>query len=368
MLSMLKVSLTQPVRQEIAMPIATVAIDLAKTVFELAAADESGKIVERRRLSRIQLERYFQNCGSVHVVMEACGTAHHWARVFAARDLRVSLLPAHYVRAYVRRNKTDSADATALLEAARASDITPVRVKSLEQQGLQGLHRIRSAWRATCTARINTLRGLCREFGIAAPLGAKRGLLALRRALAEEDCLIPAFLRATMQRLLDELRGLDERLMEVEAQLGEIARQSEICQRLQTIPGIGLIASTAFAGAVGDIGAFRSPRRFASWLGLTPREHSSGTVRRLGSISKRGDGYLRMLLVHGARAVLYSADAAVRAGRPLDALRAWGIRVRARTTHNKAAVAIANKLARIIWASWRRQRDFEFRSPQAIAA
>jgi transposase len=350
------------------MPIATVAIDLAKTVFELAAADENGRIVERRRLSRTQLERYFQNCGSVHVVMEACGTSHHWARVFAKRDLRVSLLPPHYVRAYVRRNKTDSADATALLEAARASDITPVRVKSLEQQGLQGLHRIRSAWRATRTARINTLRGLCREFGIAAPLGARRGILALRRALAEEDCVVPAFLRATMQRVLEELRVFDERLIEVEAQLGEIARQSEICQRLQTIPGIGLIASTAFAGAVGDIGTFRSPRRFASWLGLTPREHSSGTVRRLGSISKRGDGYLRMLLVHGARAVLYSADAAVRAGRPLDALRAWGLRVRARTGHNKAAVAIANKLARIIWASWRRQRDFEFRPPLAVAA
>ena len=139
------------------MPIATVAIDLAKTVFELAAADENGKIVDRRRLSRTQLERYFQNCGRVRVVMEACGTSHHWARVFAKQDLRVSLLPPHYVRAYVRRNMTDSADATALLEAARASDITPVRVKSLEQRGLQGLHRIRSAWRATRTARINTL-------------------------------------------------------------------------------------------------------------------------------------------------------------------------------------------------------------------
>jgi transposase len=180
--------------------------------------------------------------------------------------------------------------------------------------------------------------------------------------------VVPAFLRVTMQRVLEELCALDKQLIEVEAQLGEIARHSEVCQRLQTIPGIGLIASTAFAGAVGDIGTFRSPRRFASWLGLTPREHSSGTIRRLGSISKRGDGYLRMLLVHGARAVLYSADAAVRAGRPVDALRAWGIRVRARTGHNKAAVAIANKLARIIWASWRRQRDFEFRPPHAMVA
>lgn len=171
-----------------------------------------------------------------------------------------------------------------------------------------------------------------------------------------------------MQQVFEELRALDERLLEVEAQLAEIAKHSSICQRLQTIPGIGLIAATAFAGAVGDIHSFRSPRRFASWLGLTPREYSSGHIRRLGAISKRGDGYLRMLLVHGARAVLYSADAAQRAGRPLDALRAWGLRVRARTGHNKAAVAIANKLARILWASWSRQRDFERRPPRAVAA
>lgn len=350
------------------MSIATIAVDLAKTVFELAAADGTGKIVERRRLSRSQFDRYFENRECVHVVMEACGSAHYWARRFEARGMRVSLLPPHYVRAYVRRNKTDSADATALLEAARANDIVPVRVKSIEQQGLQGLHRLRSCWRATYTGRINTLRGLCREFGIIAPLGSRRGLAELRRRLAEEDSQVPQFLRFTMQRVLGELEELEERLLEVEAQLAEIAKHSVICQRLQTIPGIGLITSTAFAGAVGDIATFRSPRRFASWLGLTPREYSSGTIRRLGSISKRGDGYLRMLLVHGARAVLYSAAMAARAGRPLDALRAWGLRVRDKCGHNKAAVAVANKLARILWATWRRQRDFEFRPPRTMTA
>lgn len=318
------------------MSIATIAVDLAKNVFELAAADENGKIVERRRLNRSQFDRYFENRECVHVVMEACGSAHYWGRRFEARGMRVSLLPPHYVRAYVRRNKTDSADATALLEAARASDIVPVRVKSIEQQGLQGLHRLRSNWRATCTARINTLRGLCREFGLIAPLG-DRGLAELRRRLAEGDAEIPEYLRLMMQRVLGELDELEERLLEVEARLAQIAKHSAICQRLQTIPGVGLIASTAFAGAVGDIATFRSPRRFASWLGLTPREHSSGTIRRLGSISKRGDGYLRMLLVHGARAVLYSGAMALRAGRPLDALRAWGLRVRDKCGHNKAA-------------------------------
>lgn len=348
------------------MSIVTIAVDLAKTVFELAAADGHGKIVERRRLSRAQFERYFENRECVHVVMEACGSAHYWGRRFEAQGMRVSLLPPRYVRAYVRRNKTDSADATALLEAARASDIVPVRVKSVEQLGLQSLHRIRSCWRATCTARINTLRGLCKEFGIIAPLHS-RGVAELRRRLAEDDVGIPEFLRFTMRRMLGELDEIEERLQEVEAQLPEIAKHSTICQRLLTIPGVGLIVATAFAGAGGDIASFRSARHFASWLGLTPREYSSGNIRRLGSISKRGDRYLRMMLVHGGRGVLYSGAAAVRAGRPLDALRAWGMRVRDKCGHNKAVVAVANKLARILWATWRYQRDFESRPPRLVA-
>lgn len=231
------------------MSIATIAVDLAKTVFELAAADGAGKIVERRRLNRAQFERYFENRECAHVVMEACGSAHYWGRRFEAQGMRVSLLPPHYVRAYVRRNKTDSADATALLEAARASDIVPVRVKSVDQQGLQSLHRIRSCWRATCTARINTLRGLCKEFGIIAPLHS-RGVAELRRRLAEDDVGIPEFLRLTMQRMLGELDELEERLLEVEAQLSEIAKHSTICQRLQTIPGVGLIVATALDDAL----------------------------------------------------------------------------------------------------------------------
>jgi transposase len=339
----------------------TVAIDLAKTVFELAAADETGRIVERRRLSRRQLEQYFANRSVGKVVMEACGTAHYWGRWFARRDIRVELLPPHYVRAYVRRDKTDRADATALLEASRAPDIIPVTVKSVEQQGLQGLHRIRAAWRATETARVNQLRGLCREFGIAAPLG-ERGVEQLGRAINAKGSEVPEFIRDVLYQLLEEIRELKGREMGVERQLGEIARQSEVCNRLYTIPGVGVLTATALAGGVGDIRTFRNARCFAAWLGLTPREHSSGTKRKLGSISKRGDGYLRMLLVFGARAVLWSANSAKRAGRPLDALRAWALRVEARTCHNKAAIALANKLARIIWATWHRGQDFQLRA------
>lgn len=346
----------------------TVAIDLAKSVFEIAVADVDGKVVDRKRTSRLQLQRYFDNREVGRVVMEACGSAHWWGRWFAARGIAVTLLPPLYVRAYVRRNKTDRADATALLEAARASDIVPVHVKSVEQQALQGLHRIRSAWRATLTARVNTLRGLCREFGITVPVGYRRGLAGLVAHIADESSPVPMLLRTTMQGMIEEIRALEAKIAQVEIEFREIARRSEECQRLQTIPGVGLLGATALLGSVGDIGTFRSARHFASWLGLTPREHSSGTVRRLGSISKRGDRYLRMLLVHGARAVLYSAHAAQRAGRPLDALRHWALRVESRAGRNKASVAIANKLARVVWASWSRQQNFEFRLPVPAAA
>jgi transposase len=277
----------------------------------------------------------------------------------------VALLPAQYVKAYVRRGKTDRADATALLEAARATDILPVPVKSVEQQGLQGLHRVRAAWRATRMQRINTLRGLCREFGVNAPLGAKRGLATLGARLAEEDGSVPVMLRVMLQQLIEEIRGLEAKMASIEGELARLADLSPVCQRLQTIPGVGLISATAFVGAVGDIGTFRTGRRFASWLGLTPKEHSSGQMRRLGAISKQGNVYLRTLLIHGARALLFSADAARRAGRPVDVLRAWGVEVRARRGHNKAAVSVANKLARIVWATWRHERDF---SPRFVAA
>lgn len=350
------------------MLIATVAIDLAKDVFETAAADQSGRIVERRRLTRRTLESYVSRLRGVHIVMEACGTAHYWGRKFEAMCLRVSLLPPHYVRPYVRRNKTDRADATALLEASRAADITPVRVKSTEQQGLLSLHRIRSAWIRTRTARMNMLRALCREFGFCVAVGRRCALLALKRQLAQEASPIPRPLRTVMLQVLEELAELNARLANIEGQLHEIASQSVVCQRLQTIPGIGLITSTAFAAAVGDIHAFKCCRRFACWLGLTPSERSSGSVRYLGPITKRGDTYLRTLLVHGARAVLYSADAARQAGRPLDALREWSLRVLARAGHNRAAVAVANKLARIVWATWWRERDFRFHSPRATVA
>ena len=330
----------------------TVAVDLAKNVFAIAVADGEWKVVERARLTRGQFERWFQNRAVRLVVMEACATAHHWARVLRDRGVEVRLLPAKYVRAYVKRNKTDAADAQALLEAARSADITPVAPKSVEQQALQALHRLRSGWMGTRTRRINTLRGFCREFGMDVSVGAVRGLAQIARLLADEHSAIPAMLRAPMRLALEEIRLMEARIEALERELAQIARQSEACQALASVPGIGLLTSTAMVAAVADARSFRSARHYASFFGLTPREHSSGENRHLGRISKRGNRYVRTLLTHGARSVLRAASIKRKSGRELDRLRSWALEVQARTNHNKATCALANKLARIAWAVW----------------
>ena len=337
----------------------TVAVDLAKNVFELAAADRSWKVIEKARLTRSRFARWFDNRAVELVVMEACGTAHHWARTLRGRGIEVRLLPAQYVRAYVKRNKTDAADAVALLEAARASDIKPVAVKSIEQQALQGLHRMRSAWMATRTGRINTLRGFCREFGMEVPVGAVRGLAQIARLIADDHSAIPAILRTPMRLALDEIRLMEARIEQVERELAEIARRSPACAALTSVPGIGLLTSTAMLAAVGDPKSFNAGRRYSSFLGLTPREYSSGGTRHLGRISKRGDRYIRMLLTHGARSVLRAASVARHAGRNVDRLRSWALAVQDRTNHNKATCALANKLARIAWAVWVKHERYQ---------
>ncbi len=332
----------------------TVAVDLAKSVFQLAVADSSWRVVESHRLTRTQFERWFQNREVSLVIMEACGSAHHWARWFNGQGIEVKLLPAAYIRAYVRRNKTDAADACALIEAARASDIVPVRVKSVEQQAMQGLHRIRSLWMSNRTARINALRGFCREFGLAVPQGARTGIEAISRALADPNSPVPMLVRGSMKLLAEEIRLMEARIAQLERELSELAKQSPACTTLLSIPGIGLLTATAMVAATGgDVKHFKDARHFASWFGLTPREYSSGGNRVLGRISKRGDRYLRMLLTHGARSVLRAASTARLAGRKLDDLRNWATAVQLRTNHNKAACALANKLARICYATLR---------------
>ncbi len=331
-----------------------VGIDLAKSVFQLAVANAAWQVVEAHRLTRTQFERWFGNRQVDLVVMEACGSAHHWARWLNGRGIEVKLLPATYVRAYVRRNKTDAADACALLEAARCADLVPVRIKSVEQQALQALHRTRSLWMGTRTARINALRGFCREFGIVVAQGSRLGVEQIGRVLADPQASVPTLIRGTMTLLVEEIRLLEVRIAQLERELTALARESPACTTLLSIPGVGLLTATAMVAATsGNVAHFRDARHFASWFGLTPKEYSSGNTRHLGRISKQGDRYLRMLLTHGARAVLRAAGVSVQAGKTVDDLRHWALAVQRRSNHNKAVCALANKLARICYATLR---------------
>lgn len=336
----------------------TVAVDLAKTVFEVAIADRQWHIVARQRFNRRQFTHFLATVSPTHVVMEACGTAHFWGRFAQKHRHSVTLLPPAYVRPYVRRNKTDRTDAEALLEATRSGQIPSVAVKSVAQQTVLALHRIREQWMTTRTARINTLRGILREQGLLLPAGAGPALRAIPAILEDAETPLANSLSRMIAVMHEEIRQLDACIGALERELRAIAAADPVAIRLREIPGIGLLTATALVGTVGHIQAFGRARQFASWLGLTPREYSSGTHRRLGGISKRGDVYLRCLLTHGARAVLHSAHRRQTAQEPLTRLHQWALMVQGRRGHNKATIAVANKLGRIVWAVWAHDATF----------
>jgi len=270
----------------------TVSVDLAKSVFEVAVPGADWRISERHRLSRVKFAHFFADRPPCNIVMEACGSARYWARRIAAAGHTVRLLPAHYVKAYVKRNKTDRADAAALLDAARSPEIQTVPIKTVEQQQIQSLHRLRSQWVGTRVRYVNTLCGTLREFGIAIPLGVSVAKARIGAALAEVDGGVPDGMRSTLAQMLGEIRMLEEKIVEVERDLAALTRSDERVQQLREIPGIGLLTSTAIRATVGDVQRFPTGRHFASWLGLTPKERSGAQRRRLGKISKQGDVYL----------------------------------------------------------------------------
>jgi transposase len=268
----------------------------------------------------------------------------------------------------VRRNTTDRTDAEALLEAVRSGGIPPVTIKTVAHQERQALHRVRAEWMATRTARLNAMRGFLQEHGVSIPRGAPAALTLIPQLLSDANTPIPSRLRAVVARLHEEVRTLEADLAALERELAHIAASAPIVQRLMTIPGIGLLTATALTATVGHIHTFTRARRFASGLGLTPNERSSAQRRRLGAISTMGDVYLRCLLTHGARAVLLAAHRAHAKHRPLTHLQQWALTVQTRRGHNKATVAVANKLARIVWAVWSRDRDYAARPALTEAA
>lgn len=337
----------------------TVAIDLAKDDFQLAFADAGDHVVQRKRLKRAAFAKVFENHERLHVVMEACGSAHYWGRRFERLGHRVSLLPAHQVQPYVLRRKTDRTDADGLLEAARCGGLRAVPIKTPEQQGVQGLHRIREHHKADRTAAINLARGLLREFGLVIPAGAAKVRVAVLAALEDAENELPMALREALAGVLAQIESAEAAMRSIEASLREFNQRDARSQRLQRAGGIGLITATAMSASIGDFDRYPSGRHFASALGITPREHSSGSTRRLGRITKRGDTYLRTLMIHGARATLRSATLARKKGEPLDHTRAWALALADRVGHNKAAVALANKTARRLWAAEHHRTSFD---------
>lgn len=341
----------------------TVAVDLSKSVFEVAV-ERQGRICQRKRLSRRQMTEFFSRCERATVVMEACGSSHYWGRKLQGFGHEVRLLPPQHVRPYVVGNKTDRRDCEAILSARHRETIVPVPVKSVEQQSIACLHRLRGAWIKTKTSRLNMVRGILRELGVVIPEGASRVLPAVSAALSEGS--VPEVLHSVLVSAMEEVRELDEKIEKVKEQLEAVARTVPLVEKLETIPGVGLLNATALSAMTGDFSRYPSGRHFASSLGLTPKEHSSGLRRRLGAISKRGDTYLRTLLIAGARSVLLSAHRTKRPHR----LQEWALEVEKRRGRNRAAIALANKLARVVWAVAVRHDTFRktASSPEPVPA
>lgn len=336
--------------------VSTIGLDLGKAVFQVHGVDEQGKVVVQRALRRSQVLGFFAKLAPCLVGLEACAGAHYWARELRALGHDVRLIPPAYAKAYVRRNKNDAADAAAICEAVSRPSMRFVTVKTPEQQAAAGLHRVREQLVKQRTMLTNQLRGLMAEFGVVAAPG--RGHLDdLLAILADpEDQRIPALLAEALMANVQVLRSVEEQIAALDKQIEIWGRGNQTCRHLRSIPGFGPILASAMAAMAVDPHAFRSGRDFAASLGLVPRQIGTGGKTRLGSISKRGNCYLRRLLVNGAMSVLSSKRA------KHDP---WLVKLLASKKHKVVAVALANKMARIAWAVMLRQEDFR---PRPAAA
>jgi transposase len=327
-----------------AQTISVLGIDIAKLVFHVVGMNDAGHIVFRKRMARNELRRFIANLPPLRIGMEACGGAHYWARCFREYGHDVRLIAPQFIKAYVKSPKNDARDAEAICEAVTRPTMRFVPIKRVEQQDLQALHRVRERLIKARTALVNEIRGLLHEYGIILPQGiTKFRRLIVQRLEADQAQLTP-YSRELFWQLYEEFLALDKRLASYDEKLTAIGQAHPECQRLQTIPGIGPVSATALIAAIGDATQFKNGRQLAAWLGLVPREHSTGGKPRLLGISKRGDVYLRTLLVHGARATLRWIET-----KPDDRSR-WLRALIARRGKNRAAVALANKNARIVWA------------------
>jgi len=343
------------------MSVTMIGLDTAKSVFQVHAVDAAGQVVTRRKLRRNELIAFFEKQAACTVVMEACGAAHHWARVLTGLGHEVKLIAPEAVRPFVKKGKkNDAADAAAICEAASRPGMRFVPIKSLEQQGVLALHSARSLLVKQQTMLANAIRGLATEFGLTVALGM--GKLGELMALVDADETVPEKARQVLNALFDQCRALDESTEALEAEIVAHARRDDTARRLATIPGIGPITSSLIAATVADIGVFQSARHFAAWLGLVPRQHSTGGKTRLGRITKAGNREIRRLLVLGATSMVHRAPGWN------SAAGAWTRGVLERRPVRLVTVALANKMARIAWAVMTRKEVYHAKGRVAAVA
>lgn len=334
--------------------ITTIGVDLAKNVFQLHGADAQGRVVLRKQLKRAQFLSFFANLPPVLVAMESCSSAHHWARELGKLGHRVRLIAPQFVKPFVQGSKNDVSDAHAICEAAARPTMRFVPVKTIEQQSTLALHRARQGLIRARTAQINQIRALMGEFGWVSPQGSHQLLANLPAQLEQARETVPAVFIELIEQLRGQLIGLNERIETITKLIAQTISNDPVAQRLQTIPGIGPLSASALAASVGDARSFKNGRALAAWLGLVPGQHSSGGKAKLLGISKRGDSYLRCLLVHGGRSLFYSGTRSS-AKRPDP----WIEQLKARRHANVVSLAIANRNARIAWSVMANGHSYE---------
>jgi len=339
------------------MKITTIGIDLAKNVMQIHGTDVHGNTVLKKQLRRSQVVEFFVKQERCLVGMEACGSAHHWARKLEQMGHTVRLMAPQFVKPYVKTNKNDMADAEAICEAVGRKNMRFVPIKNIEQQAILSVHRVRQGFVKTRTALANQIRGLLTEYGIALAQGITHITKDVPKALDANGQDLPGSFQQLIGRLVEHFKEIDKQIDELELQIKQWHQQNEASRKLAEIPGIGPITASALVASVGDARNFKNARQMAAWLGLVPRQHSSGGKSTLLGISKRGDTYLRTLLIHGARSVIRFAQAKAACG--------WLQALLNRRNVNVAAVALANKNARIAWALLANDRTF--RSDYAAA-
>jgi transposase len=334
------------------MEIATIGIDLSKNVFQIHGVDHRGKTALKKQLKREQMLPYFANFPSCLIGIEACGSAHYWARKLTALGHTVKLIAPQFVKPYVKTNKNDAADAEAICEAVSRPNMRFVPIKNGEQQAILAQHRARQGFVKARTAQANQIRGLLAEYGIVIPKGIVHIGKRLPEILEDGENELPGIFRQLIDRLGSNLKELDRQVKELEVQIQTWHRNSVDSKKLAQIPGIGPISASALVASIGDAKNFKDGRQLAAWLGLVPRQHSTGGKPTLLGISKRGDSYLRTLLIHGARSVVRVVE------QQANHANQWLAGLMRRRNKNVAAVALANKNARIIWALLTQNREY----------